>query len=217
MTESRVRHLPPVRRRRSPIDPVVGTWAVIGCGTVGTAALSALRAHGVPALGYDAEGPASAAPPEVRWEHRVIDVEEVEDVDQLAVTSEDAVSGEINTDYVAGVVVAVRPQDGWPFVEDELMNVHNGVAQLAHGIFTPRHPGIVVLPDDLATGCEVVASYAAALWRHPRGALGFHRRVCEALLPGWPQTSGSVQASDDDLRRDLAELVALRTAPGHGT
>lgn len=218
MTDARVRNLPPVRRRRSPIDPVAGTWAVIGCGAAGTDALGALRVHGVPALGYDKDGPVVAGPPpEVRWEHRVIDVDEVDDVDSLAVTSEDAVSGEINTDYVAGVVLAVRPQGGWPFVEDELMNIHDGVAQLAHGIFTPRHPGILALPDSSAAGCELVASYAAALWRHPRGALAFHRRVCEPLLPGWPQAPGQTGAGEEDLRRDLADLVALRNPAGNGT
>lgn len=203
-------------RRPSPEDPATGTWAVIGMGDHGTAVRQALLEAGVDVLSYDkspgADGGAGAL-----WGHLVIAVEEIDDIDALAVTSVDLAQRTLVTDYVAGVVVCVGAYADWPFLDPETLNVVTDTPVLAHRMFTPRHPAIVVSGPDadpaLERQAQVVARYAAALGHDPRAALAFHRRVCARLLPGWPRVDTDPAAGEDYdevLTADLAVLDGRR-------
>lgn len=193
----------PVLRRRSPVDPVPGTWAVLGLGAHGAAVIDRLAAARVPVLGYDRRTGTGSWP--ARWGHHVVALDEIEDVDLLAVTSQDIATGEINTDYFTGVVIATGA-DVPAFVDPELLNALDTVPRLAHRTFTPRHPAVLVAftdtPELLALQADVVAAYATALTERPRQALWFHRRICAPIIPGWPQ-----QPRDPDAAAPLPDLL----------
>lgn len=204
-------------RRPSPEDPATGTWAVIGVGDHGTAVCAALREAGVDVLAYDKVAPVDASAPDALWGHLVIAVEDIDDIDSLAVTSVDLAQRTLVTDYVAGVVVCAGAYDDWPFLDPETLNVVTDTPVLAHRMFTPRHPAIVVSGPDadpaLDRQAQVVARYAAALRDDPRAALAFHRRVCTRLLPGWPRVATDPAAGldyDEVLTADLAVLDGRR-------
>ena len=206
----------PVMRRPSPLDPATGTWAVIGAGTHGTAAQQALVAAGIPAIRYDRAPAVDRADSAVdrRMGHEVISVEEIEDIEALAVTSRDVITDEITTEYVSGVVIATGPYADWSFIDPDTLNVVDGRPVLAHRMFTPRHPAIVLSGPDVTAGLErqdaVIAAYAAALRNNPRRALAFHRRACARLLPGYPRVVTDPVADQDYeavLAADLASLV----------
>lgn len=95
------------------------------------------------------------------------------------------------------VVIAAGYLAGFPYVEDELLNVVDGQPLLARNIFTPRHPGLVVsgwLPSgngDCALAhwqSMLIARYARRLRVAPRRALSFHRGVCRELPERSPET-----------------------------
>ncbi len=213
------RHVPvvPVMRRPSPVDPLPGTWAVIGVGDHGAAVLAGLGRGGVPALGYDRREPAPdvESAETVRWGHEVIAIDEIEDIEALAVTSRDVVTHEITTEYFAGVAIGAGAYGDWPFIDPDLLNVVDGRPVLAHRMFTPRHPAVIVSGPDVAVGLErqadVIAAYAASLRTRPREALSFHRRACARLLPGYPRVRTDPVAGEDYdtvLDRDLETLHA---------
>lgn len=191
------RHVPvrPVMRRPSALDPATGTWAIIGAGTHGRAAEQALATAGIPTISYDrvpAAGDGNAVTTGVqRMAHEVIAIEEIEDIDALAITSRDVGTDEITTEYVSGAVICAGRYDDWPFVDPDTLNVVAGRPVLAHRMFTPRHPAILVSGPDVATGlqrqADVIAAYAGTLADEPRRALAFHRRACARLLPGYPR------------------------------
>ncbi len=200
-------------RRPSPEDPATGTWAVIGMGAHGAAVRAALVDAGVDVLSYDRLPQADDGEPGVLWGHLVIAVEEIDDIDALAVTSVDLAQRTLVTDYVAGVAICVGAYADWPFLDPETLNVVTDTPVLAHRMFTPRHPAIVVSGPDadpaLERQAQVVARYAAALRADPRAALAFHRRVCARLLPGWPRVATDPAAGqdyDEVLTADLALL-----------
>lgn len=210
------RHVPaaPVMRRPSPVDPAPGSWAVIGMGGHGAAVLSALHAGSVPALGYDRR-PQGGQDEHLRWGHEVIAVDEIEDIDALAVTSRDVVTHEITTEYFAGAVIAVGAYRDWGFIDPDMLNVVADRPVLAHRMFTPRHPAVIVSGPDvevaLSRQAGVIAAYAATLRNRPREALGFHRRACARLLPGYPRVVTDPVADEDYeavLERDLEILRA---------
>lgn len=191
----------PVRRRISPVDPAPGAWAVLGVGAKGADVLRELTLARIPALGYDRR-PAGADDLPARWGHEVIAVDEIDDMDLLAVTSQDAATREINTDYFSGVVLAT----GEPipaFLDPEVLNVHGALPVLAHRTFTPRHPAVLVADTEQHVRAAVVAGYAVALRDDPRRALAFHRHVCARIMPGWPQTP-----PDPDDGADYRDLLA---------
>ena len=203
----------PVLRRRSPLDPPPGSWAVVGVGAHGREVLSALDRSGIPAVGYEVAAGPEGSP--VRWGHKVIAIEEIDDIDSLAVTSRAA--GEITTDYYSGVVICVGAYDDWDFIDPETLNVCAEGPVLAHRMFTPRHPAIIVSGPDSDPGLEhqaqLIAAFAGALRDHPRTALSFHRRACARLLPGWPRVTTD-PAAGRDYEEVLAEdLAQLRGAP----
>lgn len=209
------RHVPvvPVMRRLSPVDPAPGAWAVVGTGAHGRAVLGGLADHGIPVLGYDSSGPGSD--PRVRWGHEVIAIDEIDDIDSLAVTSRDVTTHEITTEYFAGVALCVGAYGDWRFIDPDMLNVCEGRPALAHRMFTPRHPAIVVSGPDVTAGLplqvEVIAAYAVALRQSPRAALSFHRRACARLLPGFPRVVTDPVADQDYeavLGRDLESLTA---------
>lgn len=193
----------PVRRRISPVDPAPGAWAVIGLGSVGVRVLRSIAAASVPVLGYECGAATEVALP-ARWGHRVIALDEIDDMDLLAVTSEDAETGEINTDYFAGVVLATGTEVP-DFADPELLNVHDARPVLAHRTFTPRNPAVLVAGrrPDAELLASVVARYAVTLRDEPRRALAFHRHVCARIIPGWPPVP-----PDPDDGLDAAELLA---------
>ncbi|MFN8125989.1 MAG: hypothetical protein U0R64_05720 [Candidatus Nanopelagicales bacterium] len=197
-------------RRPSPEDPPVGTWAVLGMGDHGTAIRDALAGSGVDVLAFDSRPGTDAG---VLWGHHVIAIEEIDDIDALAITSVDLAERVLVTDYVTGVVVSVGAYRDWPFLDPETLNVVTDTPVLAHRMFTPRHPAIVVSGPDAAPALErqaqVVARYAVTLRVDPRAALTFHRRVCARLLPGWPRADHDPAAGQDYdavLAADLAVL-----------
>ncbi len=209
-------------RRPSAVDPAAGTWAVIGLGDHGNSVAKALHARGIPVMGYDVRpGPVGAQAADgvdttqlARWGHRVIAVDEIDDIDSLAVTSRDVASHEITTEYFAGVAVCAGAYADWDFIEPEMLNVCDGRPALAHRMFTPRHPAIIVSGPDVTAGlarqAEVIAAYASALRHAPRAALSFHRRACGRLLPGFPRVSTDPVADENYLTvldRDLASLT----------
>lgn len=202
----------PVMRRPSAFDPAPGSWAVIGVGGHGTQVLDQFAAAGVPAIGYDPVVAGDRA--DVMWGHCVIAVEEIDDIDALAVTSRDERTHEITTEYVAGVAICVGAYDDWGFIDPETLNVCAAQPVLAHSMFTPRHPAIVVAGAQGVAGgrrqAEVIAAYAAALRDDPRSALTFHRTACARLLPGYPRLTTDPAAGEDlaaVLSRDLEALV----------
>lgn len=208
------RHVPvvPVMRRLSPVDPEPGAWAVIGAGDHGLAVLAGLDDSGIPVIGYD-QGRAGSDP-RVRWGHQVIAIEEIDDIDSLAVTSRDSVTHEITTEYFAGVALCVGVYDDWRFIDSGMLNVCDERPVLAHRMFTPRHPAVVVSGPDVTVGlplqAEVIAAYAAALQASPRDALSFHRKACARLLPGFPRVVTDPVADEDYetvLGRDLESLT----------
>lgn len=213
-------------RRPSQLDPTVGTWAVIGAGAHGTAVAAALTAGGIPTLRYDRSTSArSTSTPSTSAEaslgtagdligHEVIAIEEIEDIEALAVTSRDVTTDEITTEYVSGVVICTGRYDDWPFIDPDTLNVVEGHPVLAHRMFTPRHPAIVISGPDVTAGlqqqADVIAAYAATLAAEPRRALAFHRRACARLLPGYPRVLVDPVADQDYesvLDRDLASLT----------
>ena len=210
------RHVPvvPVMRRPSPVDPAPGAWAVVGLGAHGQAMRAALARAGVPTLGYDEVEGIGVPDGSIRWGHRVIAIEEIDDIDALAVTSRDVATGEITTEYLAGVVLSVGGYDDWHFIDPDMLNVCDGRPVLAHRMFTPRHPAVVVSGPDVTAGldrqAEVVAAYAGALRTSPRRALAFHRRACARLLPGYPRVTTDPVAGQDYetvLSHDLQSLI----------
>ncbi len=199
-------------RRPSPLDPASGSWAVVGVGDHGTAVLRGLAQAQVPALGYDRRS--DGGDDRVRWGHEVLAIEEIEDIDALAVTSRDVATGEITTEYVAGAVICTGPYSDWSFIDPDTLNVVAGEPVLAHRMFTPRHPALVVSGPDVTAGLEhqaqVIATYARTLRQEPRRALAFHRRACARLLPGYPRVQTDPVAGedyDDVLDRDLTSLT----------
>lgn len=213
------RHVPvaPVMRRPSPLEPQPGSWAVIGSGGHGSAVLAGLQRGGIPAIGYDAmtHGPDADMDDMVRWGHEVIAIDEIEDIEAMAVTSRDVVTHEITTEYFAGVVIAVGGYQDWAFVDPDMLNVVSDRPVLAHRMFTPRHPALIVSGPDVAVGldrqADVIAAYAGSLRNQPREALSFHRRVCARLLPGYPRVVTDPVADEDYdavLTRDLKTLSA---------
>lgn len=203
----------PVLRRLSPLDPPPGSWAVVGAGSHGRAVMAALERSGIPHVGYDRR--AGADGEHLRWGHRVIAIEDIDDIDSLAVTTRAA--GEITTDYFAGVVICVGGYDRWDFIDPDTLNVCADGPVLAHRMFTPRHPAIVVSGPDSDPGldhqAELIAAFAAALRDHPRTALAFHRRACARLLPGWPRVTTD-PAAGRDYDQVLAEDLALLRGAG---
>jgi len=97
----------------------------------------------------------------------VISVDEIDDIDSLAVTSKDTVTGEIHTDYLAGVVCCTR---------DPASIAEDFVVPGATSAFTPRHPAFVMVRDSRES--ELVAEYAQQLRDDPRGGLTRHRHLC---------------------------------------
>lgn len=181
-----------VLRRPSPIDPAPDAWAVVGAGTRGEVAIRALRSAGIPVVGYDVSTVAGgSSDSHILPGHEVIDIEEIDDVDALGVTSRDLASGVITTDYFAGVVVATGHLEAGVelgFLDDEMLNMHAGRPRLAREIFTPHHPALILLGvaggylDSLDQESRVIARYAALLRDNPRAALAYHRHACLALL-----------------------------------
>lgn len=218
-----VRHVPvrPVMRRPSQLDPTAGTWAVIGAGDHGTAVAAALTAAGIPTLRYDRSTSARSTSAEPSRPtaaeligHEVIAIEEIEDIEALAITSRDVTTDEITTEYVSGVVICTGRYDDWSFIDPDTLNVVDGHPVLAHRMFTPRHPAIVISGPDVTAGlqqqADVIAAYAATLAAEPRRALAFHRRACARLLPGYPRVVVDPVADQDYesvLDRDLASLT----------
>lgn len=193
----------------------MGTWAVIGAGTHGTAAREALAAAGIPTIDYDSTAAAGEGDGigVQRRGHEVIAIEEIEDIESLAITSRDVATDEITTEYVSGAVICTGTYADWSFIDPDTLNVVDGHPVLAHRMFTPRHPAIVVSGPDVTAGLErqatVIAAYAAALRSEPRRALAFHRRACARLLPGYPRVVTDPVADQDYeavLDADLASL-----------
>ena len=116
-------------------------------GDHGTAVRQALLEAGVDVLSYD-KSPGADGVSGALWGHLVIAVEEIDDIDALAVTSVDLAQRTLVTDYVAGVVVCVGAYADWPFLDPETLNVVTDTPVLAHRMFTPRHPAIVVSGPD---------------------------------------------------------------------
>jgi hypothetical protein len=151
-------------------------------------------------LGYDREHPHPTSNPlgTAGGGHEVIAIDEIEFIRALAVTVGTS-SPRDATEYFAGV--AIGCQAGRPV--------------LAHRMFTPRHPAVIVSGPDVAVGLErqadVIAAYAASLRTRPREALSFHRRACARLLPGYPRVRTDPVADEDYdtvLDRDLETLHA---------
>lgn len=171
--------VPQVRRRRSPIDPPDGSWAVIGAGGQRSVVLGALASVGIPVVGYErnprdfdrgpnhavrVDAPESSDPLDqyaetdrphrldnsdgkdhpdrfVRFDHVVIAVDEIDDIEGLAVTSWDRLTEEINTDYYAGIVVATQDTG---FCGD-LIDSAGLSSSPESRIFTPHHPAVVLV------------------------------------------------------------------------
>ena len=182
----------PVQRRPSPIDPLPEAWAVVGAGTRGSAALRALAAVGIPAIGYDRTSDLDfPGDSQVLDGHDVIAVEEIEDIDALGVTSRDLKTDAISTDYYAGVVVATGKLEHLTelgFLDREVLNVYGGRPRLARQMFTPHHPALILLGvtggylDSLDQESRIIARYADRLSSDPRQALAYHRQICLSLL-----------------------------------
>lgn len=152
-----------VRRRRSPIDPPDGSWAVIGTGTGSgvqhSTVLGALAGVHIPVVGYEANhGDENGSDQLIRFDHIVISVDEIDDIEGLAVTSWDRVTGEINTDYFAGVVVATRDTR---FCGD-LIDSTDFPPSPVHRLFTPHHPAVVLLAPSAVETDAVPVSRADA-------------------------------------------------------
>lgn len=192
-----------VRRRRSPIDPPDGCWAVVGVGIRGSHALAEFAARNVPSIGYEISGNLVAEVgsdrqadeiatadwiDNVRFGHLVIAIEEIEDLDLLAVTSRDCQTQEINTDYFAGVVLAI-PGDS--FIRQGLVDLADGAWQSMHDLFISDNPALLVLAESdsgarysadgwqelVGLQAAVAARFAHVLRENPRGALAFHRSL----------------------------------------
>ena len=167
-----------VLRRPSPLDVPAQSWAVVGLGDRGLRALTVLEAAGLPVLGYDAASTISATGPARTWlGHRVIALAEIDDIDAIAVTSRAEQTGEINTDYFLGVVVAtgatvVAGGDAADLLPDP------GAAT----VFSPYHPAVIDLTRtsaDMANEAVelVLAPYARRLAEAPRAGLAMHREL----------------------------------------
>ena len=211
----------PVLRRPSPIDPVPEAWAVVGAGTRGAAALRALAAVGIPAVGYDKSldlGLPSNS--QILGGHDVIAVEEVEDIDALGVTSRDLTSGVISTDYFARVVVATGKLEHLTelgFLDEEVLNVYGGRPRLARHMFTPHHPALILLGvtggylDSLDQESRIIARYADRLSNDPRQALAYHRQICLSLLDSLAlaRHPDRAEVSEEQRRNLIAEDLLL--------
>ena len=165
-----------VRRRPSPLDLPPQSWAVLGLGSRGMRAFSVLAAVGIPVVGYDPQpagkGPTTAR---MRFDHRVIALAEIDDIDAIAVTSRAEDTGEINTDYFSGVVVATGSEVVSGGDAADLLPDPGSAA-----VFSPYHPAVLDLTRtsaDLAeeTVAQVVAQYARRLADTPREGLAIHR------------------------------------------
>lgn len=144
----------PVRRRPSRLDPPVGSWALIGHTVLEDEIRRAFGQRGIPLIGYDRTGTG----------REVISVDEIDDVDSLSVTSRDVRSGEIHTDYFAGVVCCLTSPE----------SVAPDFA--APGVFSPFHPAFIT--PRTAGDAEESADYARQLAADPRTALARHRHAC---------------------------------------
>lgn len=204
----------PVLRRPSTINPAPDAWAVIGAGIRGSTALRALQAVGIPAVGYDrSPDVVVAGAADVLLGHEVIALEEIEDIDALGVTSRDATTGEISTDYFAGAIIAtgkLNPLTDLAFLDSEILNVHGDQPRLARKMFTPHHPALILLGisggylDSLDQESRLVASYAAALREDPRKALAYHRHICLSLLDSLAMSQHPDRAEvSEEQRRNL--------------
>lgn len=227
-----------VMRRRSPIDPPDGCWAVVGAGERGSRVLAELQAVGLPAVGYDLhESPADALAPrtqgeaaaargeyaKVRFGHVVIAIEEIEDIDLLAVTSRDCETGELNTDYFTGVVAT-------PVRDSAVGPIFPGVGAeewgTFHSLFSSHNPAVLVLAeaqrasdrDRLAReGAKLAAGYANLLRSNPRRALSFNRHVTghdRRQLHGRiaVESGDGIGGGDENLGLDLREVLRASEA-----
>jgi hypothetical protein len=226
--------IPQVRRRRSPIDPPDGSWAVIGVGNQRSPILDALASAGIPAVGYEKDpggtrtSAGTRAPPDrsirfvdsdepdplVRFNHIVISVDEIDDIEGLAVTSWDRLTGEINTDYYAGICVAT---ENTGFIGD-LVDSGDELSSQTNRVFTPHHPAVVLVgsnrrgsdvPPAGWTGGDPVKRGGA----RPKGVAG--TGVGVGARPAAP-TRGEpaagrqpgTRSASEDLARSEAEFVA---------
>lgn len=211
----------PSVRRPSTIDVRPDAWAVIGAGTRGQVAMRALRSMSIPVVGFDAALSVAADQRDVLTGHRVLSIDEIEDIDALGVTSQEAGTGTISTDYFAGVIVAMgESQDASDidFLDSDMLNVHAGLPRLARQIFTPHHPALILLNlgrgylDSLDQEARVIAGYAALLRDDPRAALAYHRHACLDLLDSLAMElhpERSVVAEEERRNQLAADLLVL--------
>lgn len=219
-----------IRRRRSPIDPPDGSWALIGAGVERSTILDALAGVDIPAVGYeknhghegdhDEDHSNESFDQLVRFDHLVVSVDEIDDIESLAVTSWDRLTGEINTDYFAGIVVATTSTR---FCGD-LVDPADAATSQTRRVFTAHHPAVLLVgPAGAGAGtnpavaaraeADFAAEYAKLLADSPRAALSFHRRVCSradlshAVSP--TVTTVGTHEPTISLRRLLVEVVDL--------
>lgn len=224
-----------VLRRRSPIDPPDGSWAVIGVGTEPSVVLDALESVGISAVGYEKTADLGRRPDQVvRFDHVVVSVDEIDDIEGLAVTSRDRLTGEINTDYYVGIVVATRntrfcgdlvdPDDSAPLVMRRVFTPHNPAVVLVGPVETESDATPVTRAGTDPVGkvdtdsvpragakssagvqADFVAAYARLLADSPRRALSFHRGVCAA--PERPRDVGTAPGGLAEQKLSAADVA----------
>jgi hypothetical protein len=180
-------HLTPiaeVRRRPSPLDLPPQSWAVVGLGGRGLAAMTGLGSAGLPVLGFDRITPNETVDvASTRYGHEVIALAEIDAIDAIAVTSQDWMTGEINTDYFAGLLVAtgLEPVAGGD-APDLLPEPDSGA------VFSPHHPAVIDLTNcnqaDVDHMAAALPAFVALLATAPRSGLSLHRAIVRAERQG---------------------------------
>lgn len=215
-----------VARRRSPIDPPDGAWAVIGLGESGQAVFDALVEVGIPVVGYESQfdpaqtdrsGTTAGQTPSGGQRldgHGVVDLEEIEDVDLIAVTTLDLRCGQINTDYFTGVIVCAKGTRGFDeFLAPESPESPTSAATDAifGGIFPSENPTVLALPESDAAGADLVAGFVMLLRRQPRLGFAVHRALAgrhDGTLPA------ELRAAVGQIRTVNSETDRIRVASG---